>query len=135
MAYPNQAEIRGMNSLMSNLQRRIAQAIKHQDVSVLVGYSASYAMVVHELPPSVAYHRPPRRWKYLEEPIRNGYTQKEIAQEIVNAINRKQTLATGLLRAGEKLKKISQKIVPVDTGFLRDSAYVRLDLGKQGTGV
>jgi len=34
------------------------------------GPSASYAVYVHELPPSRARHDPPTRWKYLEYPVR-----------------------------------------------------------------
>ena len=36
-------------------------------------------------------------------------------------------LAEGLLEAGETLKERSQQLVPVETGELRDSAFVRQD--------
>jgi hypothetical protein len=34
------------------------------------GPAVPYAVFVHELPPSRAYHDPPTRWKYLENPVR-----------------------------------------------------------------
>lgn len=63
-----------------------------------VGYSAEYALPVHEIPapPAVseggrsAMHNPPRRWKYLEEPyleLLPTYNEK-IAREIKKALRR-----------------------------------------------
>lgn len=38
-----------------------------------VGYSAAYALAVHEVPPSRASHRPPTQWKFLETPAREAF--------------------------------------------------------------
>ena len=41
------------------------------NVIVNVGFNASYAAIVHELPPERAHHEPPGQWKYLEVTLRN----------------------------------------------------------------
>jgi hypothetical protein len=45
--------------------------ITEDNVIINVGFNASYAAIVHELPPERAHHEPPGQWKYLEVTLRN----------------------------------------------------------------
>lgn len=59
----------------SNLRNSHFQSttIKPDGVEVLLGYRADYAVIVHEVPPSGdphATHKPPTKWKYLEDPLK-----------------------------------------------------------------
>lgn len=45
--------------------------ITAENVTVQVGFNASYAAIVHELPPERAHHEPPGQWKYLEVTLRS----------------------------------------------------------------
>lgn len=59
--------------------------------------------------------------KFLEQPFREK--QREIATIVVNAMKRGSTLIKALLLGGLFLQRESQKLVPVDTGNLRASAF------------
>src|SRR4051794_12936740 len=45
--------------------------ISEKNVTILVGFNASYAAAVHEIPPERAHHEPPGQWKYLEVTLRS----------------------------------------------------------------
>lgn len=87
--------------------------------NVNVGFSASYALPVHE--DEEASHRPNQQAKYLEQPFRE--MRKDLMQITINAIKGGASLIKGLLIAGLALQRASQKIVPVDTGNLKGSAF------------
>ena len=102
--------------------------------SVLVGYRANYAIYVHEIPPSVslakrmggkrtAQHKPGKQWKFLEQPARE--MRGELARIIQRALKNGAKMQDALMLAGLRLQRESQKIVPVDTGNLKGSAFTR----------
>lgn len=87
-------------------------------VEVVVGYTQSYALEVHErvdIP-----HKNGKQAKYLEGPART------YEREIVALVNSEKELKDGLLKAGLFLQRVSQEVVPVDTGALRASAFTEL---------
>lgn len=42
------------------------------NLAVVISYDTPYAVYVHEIPPSLAYHEPPTQWKFLSTPIREN---------------------------------------------------------------
>lgn len=87
-------------------------------VSVFVGFSAAYAIHVHE--DLKAFHRVGQA-KFLEQPARE--LSGEIASVTKTAVERGATLEQGLVLAGLRLQRAAQKLVPVDTGNLKNSAF------------
>ena len=85
-----------------------------------VGYAAPYAVHVHE--DLTMSHRVGQA-KFLEQPLK---LYKEKIKELIRIGVRQRNMRDGLRQAGEFLKKESQKLVPVDTGILKASAYVKV---------
>lgn len=71
------------------------------------------------------YWGPSGQAKFLEEPARR--LAPEISRICKDGLKRGLTMAQALLRAGLFLQRESQKVVPVDTGNLRASAFTRLE--------
>lgn len=112
-----------LKSLEAKLTARkeMAKANKH----VTVGYSASYALIQHE---NLDYYHEVGQAKYLEQPARE--MQGELAQEVVDTFKKTKDLTKSLFRAGLKLQRASQLLVPVDTGALKASAFTEVRDGK-----
>lgn len=119
------AKIENVKKVIAALRARAAKAQKDTNVSVVVGYTQSYAIYVHEN--LEAYH-PVGQAKYLEQPAR--LLAPVLAQIVRDAMKQGKTLAQGLLLAGLRLQRESQLLVPVDTGALKNSAFTRLEQGK-----
>lgn len=90
--------------------------------AVIVGYTQSYAIYVHE---NLAAHHEVGQAKYLEEPARTYRTT--IANVITTALKKGADMVTALLLGGLFLQRKSQELCPVDTGALRASAFTRVD--------
>lgn len=124
----NVLEIKNVRQLIAKLQQRIARA-RSGSGSVVVGYTQEYAVYVHEN--LSAWHAPPTRAKYLEEPARLLYNMGIFTQIVRTAVRAGRTLLQGLLLAGLRLQRESQKIVPVDTAALKNSAFTRVEPGRR----
>ena len=110
----------GANKVIAFLK---AQSLKGRVTRrVSVGYSASYAAFVHEN--LAAFHPQGGQAKFLETPMRANLAEMDRIVK-VNLAN-KESLETSLYRAGWYLLNESQPLVPVLTGFLRDSGYVKV---------
>lgn len=117
------AKILGLEKLIAQLRQRAAKARKDVDgVSVSVGYTANYALVVHEN--RNAYHRVGRAG-YLLDVMREN--QRQLADVVRTALQAGKTVAQALLLVGLRLQRESQLNVPVLTGNLKNSAFTRLD--------
>lgn len=90
--------------------------------SVSVGFTQNYALYVHE---NLKSYHPVGQAKYLEQPAREH--RKEIIRIITVACKRGATLLQGMLLGGLRLQRESQKLVPIDTGALRASAFTKSD--------
>lgn len=117
--------IEGLKQLQATL-KRLEKKFGKPKPSVLVGYTANYAVFVHEnlQPAENARGKarvPGRQGKYLEQPAREK--QDELARIIATATKNGATLEQALFMAGLRLQRESQKLVPVDTGNLRGSAF------------
>lgn len=96
------------------------KATRDTGEAVLVGYTANYAVYVHE---NKEPHHPNGKFKFLEDPYREK--AGEIAARIAKAAKLTGSLLKGLLVGGLFLQRESQKEVPVDTGNLKASAFTR----------
>ena len=110
-------------------------------VSVAVGYTAKYALYVHEnreiWPPGMRLKGQPRPsgiatyWSpngqpnYLVGPFRR--LAPDLATIVRTAVVRGSTLPQALLLAGLRLQRESQLLVPVEYGFLKASAFTELE--------
>lgn len=103
---------------------KLAQKVKEflgakKDPTVKVGYTAQYAIYVHEN--LEANHPNGGQAKFLEQPARE---LKPVLKTIIqNSMKRGSTMEQGMLLAGLHLQGESQKLVPVDTGNLKASAF------------
>lgn len=105
------------------LRRRYNQSKTGDNRVIVVGYSAPYAMRIHEDLEMV--HPNGGQAKYLEQPI--AEMKDELAAMVRDCLMKRISLGDALLKVGEAILKASQELVPVDTGNLRDSGYVRLE--------
>lgn len=119
------ATLRWKTEGMSNLNRRFDRMSKQAEInntSAVVGYAQPYSVFVHEN--LSAYHAPPTQAKFLESPARA--LKGLMRGAIVHVYEQTKDMGRALLAAGDILLKASQRIVPVDTGALRDSGFVAL---------
>lgn len=113
-------EIVGLEKVVQEMRARTR---KLQTTSLVVGYSAPYALRVHE---DLAMRHPRGgQAKFLEQPMREYSVQ--IAQVVRDEVAKGSELPRALEEGGLFLLEKSIPLVPVDTGFLRDSWYVRID--------
>lgn len=97
-----------------------------KEPSVIVGYTANYGLYVHEN--LEARHAPGKQAKYLESPARTLNNTGQLSDIIRRALTIPGgNITKALLRAGLAIQRASQKIVPVDTGNLKNSAFTRLE--------
>jgi hypothetical protein len=87
-----------------------------------VGYSAPYAIYVHE--DLQAKHPRGGQAKFLERPARQYQAEMDrIVAAKLTPGNR--SIEDALLAAGRFLLSVSQPLVPVDTGRLKKSGFVK----------
>ena len=87
---------------------------------VQVGYSKNYAIWVHEL---THLNHKVGQAKFLEQPMRQYH--REILDIVARKVGNHRSLDDALFAAGQFLLSKSQEIVPVDTGALKASGFVR----------
>ena len=133
------AEIVGIKELRKRLNGLIATSLKKDRGGAIVGYTANYALWVHEnvemkwkgkprsKPSKGKYWDPQGRGqsKFLEQPAREK--TEEMSAIVVKALKGGARLQQALVLAGLFLQRESQKLVPVDTGNLKASAFTRKD--------
>lgn len=127
--------------LQTKLKQRLALAESQKGASVVVGYSAAYAVHVHENTEMklVGVPRPGKKgkpglgkyWdagrgkqgqnKFLEAPAR--VLRGELAKIVKEHVMKTGNLIQGLFIAGLRLQRESQELVPVHYGNLRASAF------------
>lgn len=111
-------KIDGLAKLQTQL-RDLGRQSDNDNEGVVVGYTQVYALRVHE--DLEAHHKPGKQAKFLEQPARE-YSQ-EISRIIKETYKRTKSMTKSLLAGGLFLQRQSQKIVPVDTGALKNSAF------------
>ncbi len=109
--------ITGLNKVNAMLERK---KLIGQRVVVLVGFTAAYAINVHE---DLQAHHDVGQAKFLEQPARE--LGNVIRGDVATNMKRGATLEQGLIVGGLRLQREAQKLVPVDTGALKGSAFTR----------
>jgi hypothetical protein len=141
----------GGKELIANFRRRLTQATRNNKISAVVGYTANYAVQVHEAPMTLKgkprahfgktkkgvafgggtgkgrYWDPQGRAqnKFLEQPWREN--QEHIRGLVKKTLIQTQNLEAALLVAALFLQRRSQELVPVDTGNLKSSAFTKIE--------
>lgn len=115
------ATVEGLAKVLAALEKAKGKA-PDKEVRVTVGYTAAYAIHVHEN--TQAKHRVGQA-KFLEQPARE--MQAELGKTVVEAAQRGATLPQALYMAGLRLQRASMQLVPVDTGALKNSAFTRVE--------
>lgn len=119
--------ITGIERLARKLKKmKSAYGLDKQPVA-RVFYTAPHSVMIHEDFPT---SRRPTQFqvggpKFLETPLRTK--RGEMSKIIYETLKRRSLLSEALLKAARFLRLESQKVVPVDTGELRDSAGERLE--------
>lgn len=112
-------QVDGVKELKEKL-RKLAEGRRGRPgkKTVVVGYTQHYAVYVHE---NLEANHPVGQAKYLEQPARQ--LASEFGRMVVAALKKKISLIKALLLVGLRLQRESQKLVPVDTGALKASAF------------
>ena len=132
------ARIENVKKVIETLKSKALSLVgaEGSKVSVLVGYTAAYALFVHEnMEPKTLGQGIPRKsglgvyWgphgkpKFLEGPFRR--LKNQINDMIKAGLKRKIGLSQSLILAGLRVQRESQQEVPVEYGNLRASAFTR----------
>ena len=128
--------VNGVNEVIAEFGRRSEEYASLSDTCVVVGYTAAYALWVHEAVEMTlrGLPRPRNRGKYwdpqgraqakfLETPARQEAST--MALIVRNAMRAKMSPLQALGLAGLHLQAESMKLVPVDTTNLKGSAFTR----------
>lgn len=94
---------------------------KNSPVTFGVIYTAPYANKVHE---DLEIVHPNGQAKFLEQPLREN--QQKLLQMVKDQLKQKKTLKEALTLAANWLLEESKKLVPVQTGTLRDSGIIKI---------
>lgn len=126
------AGIERVNVIINDLPK------KYRGATAIVGYTAAYALWVHESIGMVLAGKPRPKgrgnyWdpqgrgqaKFLEQPARTE--GKTIARIVREAILAGVSVPQALMMGAMHLQRESMKLVPVDTGNLKNSAFSRLE--------
>lgn len=115
------AKVKGLEEVIKGLRIR-GKRVGKARTELSVGYSAPYAVYVHE---DLEARHERGQAKFLEQPRRHH--AERMASMVRAAIARGASLADALLEAGNFLLVESKKLVPVDTGRLRASGFVKVE--------
>lgn len=109
-----------LDRVLTELRKRRAKAGLDGLSKVSVGYSAPYAVPVHE---RMDVFHPVGQAKFLDQPIRTE--AKPMARIVTARLRARETLVSAQLAAAKHLMSVSLRLVPVDTGYLKDSWFIR----------
>ncbi len=118
-------KIEGVDAVKRALKQILAKHLELPNAtkgeSVVMGYTAAYALHVHE--DLKMRHKPGKQAKYLEQPARELNNNGELSRIITKSAQQGATLQQSCYLAALRVQRESQKIVPIDTGNLRGSAF------------
>lgn len=119
-------KVEGVESVKKKLNELAKQysdspnAVKNE--SVIVGYTANYALYVHE---NLNANHVVGEAKFLERPARELNNSGVLRQILVQAMRTTKKIQQALYLCGLRIQRDSQLRVPIDTGNLRGSAFTR----------
>lgn len=110
--------IPGIQDLLKKRQTSLGSKVLN---SIDIGYTAPYAIYVHE---DLQANHTVGQAKFLEQPLRQNI-QKVVAN-VSRAVASGRPLSEALLAEGKRIEILSKQLVPVDTGYLKKSSFVRV---------
>lgn len=113
--------VTGGGPLVAQLQNLKKGAQRASGPKAVAGYSAPYAVYVHER--TDVYH-PVGQAKFLETAA--AQQRGAMASLIADQMRKGRSINQATLTAAQLLLRESNRLVPVDTGFLRDSGRARV---------
>ena len=125
-------ELQGLSNVISALQQLKKRYYETKPPPVVVGYTQSYALYVHEVPANHSKRGRTGKWKYLTDPARRLNNDGTLKDMILSAIQQGTQLNLAMLRAGMRLQRESQQEVPVDTSALKASAFTAYEQEVEG---
>ena len=141
-------KIEGTEELIKALKDRAKKWLGESDAmarggkgsSVVTGFTAGYALSVHENLEMRGAGKPRRSghglyWdpqgiagpKFLENPARELSNSGELSRILTSLVRSGKTVMQGLLACGLRIQREAQQRVPVDTGVLKASAFTRVE--------
>ena len=116
-------ETTGADKVLKRLKRAAYLVDLPRPKSAVVGYQASYAIYVHEN--LTAKHAKGKTSKFLETPARQ--LMGRASGLVAASVKAGYTVAQAILRLALLIQRESQKVVPVDTGMLKNSAFTKME--------
>jgi hypothetical protein len=134
-------KIENLSRLQQKLRILIEKAKADENAEVVVGYSAAYAVYVHEIaepttlgkkvprPSGLGHYWGPHDYGpgFLSGPARALARDGTLGELATAAMKRGAPLSQALYIAGLRIQRDSQEVVPVEYGNLRASAFTRLE--------
>lgn len=141
----NVLRVEGVDKILQQIGERIKKTAQDLNAVVAVGYSTAYALYVHEniemkwrglprrYPAKGVYWGPKGQAKFLEQPFRELNRSGVTGDIVRKALLRGATMSQALVLAGLRIQRDSQKLVPIDTGTLKNSAFTVVESGAKTT--
>lgn len=134
-------KIEGVDRLIKKLKWYFTQKQVEPGKSVVTGFTANYALHVHENLEMRGAGLPRRNgrglyWdpqgiagpKFLEGPARELSNSGELSRILTSVVVKDgKSVMQGLLVCGLRIQREAQQRVPVDTGNLKASAFTRIE--------
>lgn len=117
-------EINNMGKVLEALEKRRIKGAPR--ATLQVGYTAHYAIYVHE---DLQKRHIRGEAKFLTNAAKRCAAKMRIA--IKREIDNRNGLEAGLQEAGKMLLEASNRLVPVDTGYLRQTGYYSVKKGSR----
>lgn len=115
-------KLEGFDKIHIRLEERKRRVSGGATPTVRTGYEAEYAVHVHE---DRQAHHPIGKAGFLIDPFRR--LRAELRKQIADDLRKGIPLKTALLRAGVKVQYYSEMEVPVLTGFLKSTAFTKVE--------
>ena len=116
--------VNGLKGIVAALKARVDKIMLSNKVSVHVGFSQEYALVVHE---DLERFHPTGQAKFLEQPARQLNNDGTLGKIVRESLAKGQKMSQALLLAGLRIQREAQLLTPVQTGALRASAFTRIE--------
>lgn len=141
----NVLRVEGVDKILQQIGERVKKTVQDLNAVVAVGYSTAYALYVHENiemkwrglprrhPAKGVYWGPKGQAKFLEQPFRELNRSGVTGDIVRKALLRGATMSQALVLAGLRIQRDSQKLVPIDTGTLKNSAFTVVESGAKTT--
>lgn len=131
-----------VDSLIKKLNQQKIEAKKSTAKTYTVGFSADYAAAVHEAvgmvlqgqprPSGIGLYWDPQgraQAKFLETAVRRMRYTGEVGKAVARTAKNTKSVLRGLRSGAIVIRNEAQRMVPVETGYLKASAFIRVEHG------